>query len=305
MSKALTPVQEEIKPLSSREQMLRVKLEQTIVNEFGAFHRVGMALAEIREAKLYRETHRTFETYCKDLWDIGRRHANYTIGAAEVYEHIRHSLAGKMGTSSSQNEDEIIDLLPINETQVRPLTRLKPEQQVAVWRQVVDNAGPKGKVTASLVNKAVKGFLGEKVVKAIRTAKAKVRLSPVSAEFIETFEAFADQLIREKEADYKYTPRFEIVKRLDQLRAEIAMDGEEIEGPAFHGGSDDTNKLLLAGYRLFRTDRSSMTVKEHGGTGWKKHSGPGWKKHSGPFDTIKAMDEELKTILQDEKHLRG
>ena len=40
-----------------------------------------------------------------------------------------------------------------------------------------------------------------------------------------------------------------------------------------------------------------MTVKEHGGTGWKKHSGP--------FETIKAMDEELKTILQDEKHLRG
>ena len=81
------------------------------------------------------------------------------------------------------------------------------------------------------------------------------------------------------------------------LRAEIAADGGNIEDRVFHGGSDDTNKLLRAGYRLFRTDRSSMTVKEHGGSGWKKHSGP--------FDTIKAMDEELKTILQDEKHLRG
>lgn len=288
MKKGTVVMEEEIKPLSSRERMLRAELERRIVSEFGAFHRVGTALAEINERQLYRETHPTFESYCKNLWDMARGTAYRYIAAAEVFENV-----SKLET----NTDETMTLLPINEAQVRPLTRLKPEQQVAVWRSVVDTAGPGRKITASLVNKAVKGFLGEKVVKAIRTAKAKVRLSPVSAEFIEVFESFADQLIKEKESGYKYTPRFEIIKRLDQLRAEIAMDGEEIEGPAFHGGSDDTNKLLRAGYRLFRTDRSSMTVKEHGGTGWKKHSGP--------FDTIKAMDEELKTILQDEKHLRG
>ncbi|MDG4475406.1 hypothetical protein [Thiovibrio frasassiensis] len=288
MGKGIVVMEEEIKPLSSRERMLREELERRIISEFGAFHRVGTALAEINERQLYRETHRTFESYCKNLWDMARGTAYRYIAAAEVFENV-----SKLET----NTDETMTLLPINEAQVRPLTRLKPEQQVAVWRSVVDTAGPGRKITASLVNKAVKGFLGERVVKAIRTAKAKVRLSPVSAEFIEVFEAFADQLIKEKESGYKYTPRVEIIKRLDQLRAEIAMDGEEIEGPAFHGGSDDTSKLLRAGYRLFRTDRSSMTVKEHGGTGWKKHSGP--------FDTIKAMDEELKTILQDEKHLRG
>lgn len=289
MSKAVIHKEEEIKSLSSRERTLLAELERRIVSEFSAFHRVGMALAEINERQLYRETHRTFEAYCKNLWDMARGTAYRYIAAAEVFENV--------STLETNTEETMVIRLPINEAQVRPLTRLKPEQQVAVWRQVVDNAGTGKKITASLVNKAVKGFLGEKVVKAIRTAKAKVRLSPVSAEFIEAFEIFADQLIKEKEADYKYTPRFEIIKRLDQLRAEIAMDGEEIEGPAFHGGSDDTNKLLRAGYRLFRTDRSSLTVKEHGGTGWKKHSGP--------FDTIKAMDEELKTILQDEKHLRG
>lgn len=289
MSKDLVQTEEEITPLSSRERTLLAELERRIVSEFSAFHRVGMALAEINERRLYRETHRTFETYCKNLWDMARGTAYRYIAAAEVFENV--------STLETNTEETMAIRLPLNESQVRPLTRLKPEQQVTVWRSVVDTVGPGRKITASLVNKAVKGFLGEKVVTAIRKTQDKVRLSPVSAQFIAAFEVFADQLIKEREADYKFTPRFEIVKRLDQLRAEIAMDGEEIEGPAFHGGSDDTNKLLRAGYRLFRTDRSSMIVKEHGGTGWKKHSGP--------FDTIKAMDEELKTILQDEKHLRG
>ena len=290
MSKALVQTEEEIKSLSSRERMLLAELERRIVSEFSAFHRVGMALAEINERQLYRETHPTFESYCKNLWDMARGTAYRYIAAAEVFENV-----SKLET----NTEETMTLLPINEAQVRPLTRLKPEQQGAVWRSVIEhiNDKPGRKITASLVNKAVRGFLGEKVVTAIRKAQAEVRLSPVSAEFVQAFELFSRQLIREREAEYKYTPRFEIIKRLDQLRAEIAMDGEEIEGPAFHGGSDDTNKLLRAGYRLFRTDRSSMTVKEHGGSGWKKHSGP--------FDTIKAMDEELKAILQDEKHLRG
>ncbi len=288
MSKAVTSSakMEIIPALSAREQMKKAELERRIVQDFAAFFRVGQALAEINELKLYRQSHKTFESYCKGLWDMARGTAHRYIAAAEVVENV---------SNLETNEGPV--LLPVNEAQARPLTRLKPEQQAAVWRQVVDNAGPGGKITANLVNKAVKGYMGEKVVTAIRKAKAEVRLSPVSAEFIEAFELFASQLIKEKKADYKYTPRFEIVKRLDQLRAEIAKDGEEIEGTAFHGGSDDTNKLLRAGYRLFRTDRSSMTVKEHGGTGWKKHSGP--------FDTIKAMDEELKTILQDEKHLRG
>lgn len=284
--KSIVPAQEDIQPLSAREKMKLAELERRIVQDFGAFFRVGQALAEINDLKLYRESHKTFETYCKDLWDMARGTAYRYIAAAEVVENV-----------SKLETNEVIDILPVNEAQVRPLTKLKPEQQVAVWRSVVDYAGTERKVTASLVNKAVKGYLGEKVVKAIRTAKAKVRLSPVSPEFIEAFEAFATQLIREKESDYKLTSRGEIVKRLDQLRAEIAEDGEFIQEPAFHGGADDTNKLLRAGYRLFRMDRSSMTVKEHGGTGWKKHSGP--------FDTVKAMEAEFKAVLQDEKHLRG
>lgn len=288
MGKAIVVIKDEIKQLSSRERMLLADLERRIVSEFSAFHRVGMALAEINERQLYRETHPTFESYCKNLWDMARGTAYRYIAAAEVFENV-----SKLET----NTEETMPLLPMTESQVRPLTRLRPEQQVVVWRQVVDYAGPGRKITASLVNKAVKGFLGEKAAKGIRKVKEKARLAPVSAEFLAAYAALADQVGREMDADYKLTPRGEIIKYLDQLRAEVAMDGAEIEGPAFHGGSDDTNKLLRAGYRLFRTDRSSMTVKEHGGTGWKKHSGP--------FGTIKEMDEELKTILQDEKHLRG
>jgi len=70
MRKGIVVIEEEIKPLSSRERMLRAELERRIVSEFGAFHRVGTALAEINERQLYRETHPTFESYCKNLWDM-------------------------------------------------------------------------------------------------------------------------------------------------------------------------------------------------------------------------------------------
>lgn len=274
-----------VKPLTALEWKRLEQLEGVVVENFKSFVQAGQALAEIRDRQLYRERDITFDRYVKGLFDIGARRAYQLIDAANVVQNVNNC-----------SQDIYIDMVPMNEAQARPLARLRPEQQVSVWKAAVEQA-PKGKVTAGFVNKVVKMYLGEKVVKAIRTAQEKVRTAPVSPEFIEAFEAFADQIVREKESGYKLTARAEIVKRLDQLRAEIAEDGDLIEGPAFHGGSDDTNKLLRAGYRLFRTDRSSMTVKEHGGTGWKKHSGP--------FDTIKAMDEELKAILQDEKHLRG
>ena len=79
MSKALVQTEEEIKPLSSRERMLLEELERRIVSEFSAFHRVGMALAEINERQLYRETHRTFESYCKNLWDMALQHGNIMV----------------------------------------------------------------------------------------------------------------------------------------------------------------------------------------------------------------------------------
>jgi hypothetical protein len=43
-----------------------------------------------------------------------------------------------------QNLSTIVDLLPANEAQARPLARLEPEQQREVWQQVIDKAPSTG-----------------------------------------------------------------------------------------------------------------------------------------------------------------
>lgn len=60
------------------------QLEGTIKTGITTFINVGLALAEIRDAKLYRQTHTTFQSYCKDKWGFTRQRAYQLIGAAEV-----------------------------------------------------------------------------------------------------------------------------------------------------------------------------------------------------------------------------
>ena len=65
-----------------------------------------------------------------------------------------------------------------------------------------------------------------------------------SAEFVESFEKLSLQIIKERNSGYKYTSRGAIVKALDQIRAEIAEDGNFIEDSVFHGSSDDMKQAL-------------------------------------------------------------
>ena len=111
---------------SNRLQTLESQMEQ----DQAAFVRYGNALLEIRDSRLYRQTHSTFEDYCRQRWQMERNYANKLIRSAEV--------ANNLGT---------IVPTPTHESQVRPLTSLEPEQQREVWKKAVDTA-PDGKVTA-------------------------------------------------------------------------------------------------------------------------------------------------------------
>jgi hypothetical protein len=63
-----------------------VELEVIIERGIQTFAQVGMALAEIRDARLYRDQgFGTFEDYCRDRWRFERRTAyNYIVAAAVV-----------------------------------------------------------------------------------------------------------------------------------------------------------------------------------------------------------------------------
>lgn len=126
--------------LTKTEQVEFTELEQRIEKGLKTFIEVGNALSSIRERRLYREVHGTFEDYCRERWGFTDRRARMFMAAAETVGNL------KTGT--------IVPTLPTTESQARPLTRLDPEQQREVWQAAVDTA-PNGRITARHVEETV------------------------------------------------------------------------------------------------------------------------------------------------------
>ena len=66
----------EIEELTEEEQSDRLHLERKVER---AFYEAGRALRELRDRRLYRNTHKTFENYVKDRFGFGRITAHYKI----------------------------------------------------------------------------------------------------------------------------------------------------------------------------------------------------------------------------------
>ncbi len=79
--------------LTRAERVRLGALEATIEGAAKAFVAVGDALHEIRETRLYRDSHSTFEDYCQERWQMDRRHANRHIDAAMIVGSIDPDLA--------------------------------------------------------------------------------------------------------------------------------------------------------------------------------------------------------------------
>ena len=119
-------------------------LERVIERGRQTFMEVGNALAKIRDARLYRSNHKTFEEYCQDRWNFSKTHANRLLIAAQVVERMT-PIGVKDNLSPIGDKPELP--LPIKESQARPLAALPPEKQRAAWQEAVATA-PAGKVTA-------------------------------------------------------------------------------------------------------------------------------------------------------------
>lgn len=134
----------EIEPLDLAERSDLAIAEDTIQAGLSSFIKVGEALAKIRDRHLYRYDYATFEDYCQERWGLSRAYAYRLVGAADVLDNL-----SPMG-----------DILPENERQIRPLTRLEPEQQREAWSKAVETA-PEGKVTAKHVETVVGEMLAQ------------------------------------------------------------------------------------------------------------------------------------------------
>lgn len=92
----------------SDEQILRQHLERRVEK---AFYKAGCRLKELKERRLYRSTHKSFEEYERDRFNYSRDMAYLKMSAATVYDNIQKFLPtiGRqipMPTSERQLRDE-------------------------------------------------------------------------------------------------------------------------------------------------------------------------------------------------------
>lgn len=75
MRKEIVVDEKPVMPLSEMEKARYKKLNKEILRNLGAFYVVGMSLMEIRDRELYREDFKSFEAYCKKVFDLGKSHS--------------------------------------------------------------------------------------------------------------------------------------------------------------------------------------------------------------------------------------
>jgi len=169
------------------------ELEGVIEKNLKAFYEVGAALLEIRESKLYKDTHTTFEDYCRDRWDMTRDYAYKLIGSSQVVSNLG-------------NVDNCLQK-PSTESQARPLTRLSAPLQKEAWERAVETA-PEGKVTARHVQNVVREIEGIETERKVTIIKQKIPKDEiVDEEFKNAFDAFYWEVQRVRMENWSKTSK--------------------------------------------------------------------------------------------------
>ncbi|MGO8839069.1 MAG: hypothetical protein ACLQAH_07490 [Limisphaerales bacterium] len=104
-----------------------IELEKIIEAGRQTFVAVGTALAEIRDARLYKVHFSTFEDYCVGKWGFKRAHAHRLIQAASIAKDL--SPIGDIKT----------------ESQARELAKVPKDQREAVIKVAITTAKTAGK----------------------------------------------------------------------------------------------------------------------------------------------------------------
>ena len=239
----LPPGTEEYKeniPVSVKEQKRLAELETVITKNFKAFYEVGCALREIREKRYYREEYDSFEDYCRDMWDMMERSANYHIKAAKVVDNLQQTLLdnpnpGTIVPGINLLKDENKHLpLPQNEQQARVLSRLSPEDQPKVWIEAVKTVPEKGKITASHIKKTIRLLNLESIAGIVKdvaetdidkkTDEESIKESRINKEFRAAFETFFEQVQEQRKQNWRYTEKKIVLRFLEALHSTVKSE---------------------------------------------------------------------------------
>jgi hypothetical protein len=113
--------------------------EATIERHLDTFVAVGEALLAIRDGRLYRASHGTFEDYCRERWGFTDRRGRQLMAAAESVAAL------PAGTTVPATESVARELAPLRD---------EPERLREAWETAVEQHGPEP--TAAEVREIVK-----------------------------------------------------------------------------------------------------------------------------------------------------
>jgi hypothetical protein len=180
------------------------RLEGIIHKNLQSFYEVGRALMEIRDKELYKikngGEYGTFEAYCRAVWDFTRIRAYQLIESVAVRENLLTQ----------------VNIEPKSEKQIRPLVKLKADQQREAWQKAVDTA-PDGKVTASHVYKIVKEMSeSNKTIRERRILNNDASCG-IDSGFEKAWNALLEEIKNIKALKFKTIPKDKAIKKIQIL----------------------------------------------------------------------------------------
>ena len=123
--------------------MTTLAIQEARINQAAQtfFVEAGDAFRLIRDQRLYKDSHSSFDTYCQERWGYTHRRVNQICQGAAAWHELEAS--------------ERINILPTSERQVRELSQIEPEQRIEAWADAVESSAA-GQPTVSEVQQAVR-----------------------------------------------------------------------------------------------------------------------------------------------------
>src|SRR6516164_3499408 len=97
--------------MKNHDQVMRIRedarlseLEKVIAKGKKTFVEVGLALAEIRDLRLYKREYSSFSEYCREKWGWNKSYAYDIIQSAEVAKRLPEKVSAIADTESKVRE---------------------------------------------------------------------------------------------------------------------------------------------------------------------------------------------------------
>lgn len=145
----------QLSALSAEEQQALLESEQDIQDGFERFAQAGLRFEQIRDRRLYKSTHSSFEDYCLERWNLSKAYVNRIIAAADVVRSLRNP--PKTKTLPSGKVETIVSEVgknkpsePVTVSQAVELRNIEADKRAAVFTKAVEQAGGKQPTAAQI-----------------------------------------------------------------------------------------------------------------------------------------------------------